>query len=210
MASNEESGNEEFGTEGLQEDAFVEGLIHDPTQPAPPFGVFEGLLGKSPRRGYWRLYLDIELTRYLEFKEEDVLASATIPKKQSRLGLEGTKLWLKRDATITHTITKQKKVEEFFEVPESSIMPFGRIARAVARQIGEEGPVDNRASCDEILARDLGGCDIKHPEGNDDVDNFNKELRDACKDNARINYRLCKLGGGGSFGGGGYGVGYGV
>jgi hypothetical protein len=129
------SGTKRSGTKSLQENALVKELIHDPTQPSPPFAVFEGLLGKSPRGGYWRLYLDSECTRSLEFKEEDVLASETIPKEQSQLGLEGTKLWLKRDAAIAHTITQQKKAGEFFEVPESSIMAFEWMAKNLSENL---------------------------------------------------------------------------
>jgi|SRR5215216_1556876 len=193
MASNAES-----GTEGLQEDAFVKELIHDPTQPTPPFGVFEGLLGKSPRRGYWRLYLDSELTRSLEFKEEDILAAITIPKEQSQLGLEGTKLWLKRDATIVHTMTKQMKVGEFFEVPESSITPFGSLAKPVGG-----GGYETGLTCLQERDINMAVCDEKHPPKNDSPTNWNQQDRQNCYANADAIYRQCRFirGEGGSFGG---------
>ena len=63
--------------------------------------AIEGLLGKSTREEYWRLYFSSEVNDYIEFKEGDVLASESIPKEQSRLGLESTKVWLNRNAMVS-------------------------------------------------------------------------------------------------------------
>jgi hypothetical protein len=77
LASEETSGSEE-----LRPSAFVEALLPDPSQPAPRTRVLGGLLGNSPKDGYWRLYLTSELDDYVEFAEEDVLHSEPMPKEQ--------------------------------------------------------------------------------------------------------------------------------
>jgi hypothetical protein len=53
-------------------------------------------LGESDRPAYWRLYLNADLSDYLEFKKESVLDGKEFP--------DGTTMvWLKSDAKITRT-----------------------------------------------------------------------------------------------------------
>jgi hypothetical protein len=59
----------------LVPDPLVEKLVPDPCQPSTPTVALLGLLGRSSREGYWRLYFSSGLKRYAEFKEEDVLHS---------------------------------------------------------------------------------------------------------------------------------------
>jgi hypothetical protein len=72
-----------FRQEGLRQNDFVEKVMPDPSQPAPPMTGFEGLLGKSTRSGHWRLYFGRELDLYMEFQERDVLRVGSIPQEQS-------------------------------------------------------------------------------------------------------------------------------
>ena len=112
------------GREVLNQNAFVEKLIPDPSQPAPPTTVFEGLLGKSSREGYWRLYLTNKLNDYLEFREGDILNGISIPQEQSRLGLESTKVWLRGDASIEHTRLQSTQARSFLRAAEEGSPGF--------------------------------------------------------------------------------------
>ena len=96
----------------LRQHPLVENLVPDPTQPAPPMKAFEGLLGKSGREGYWRLYLSRELNDYIEVKEEDVLNGVSIPQELSLLRVEATRVWLRRGAEIAYTHTQSGRAEE--------------------------------------------------------------------------------------------------
>ena len=87
------------GRNGLRQDQFVEEVMPDPSDPAPPMVVFAGLLGKSTTDGSWRLYFTEELDLYIEFKEDDVLKTKQIPGEHSGLGFESTKVWMRSDAT---------------------------------------------------------------------------------------------------------------
>lgn len=104
------------GPEGLSEDPIVERLVPDPSQPpTPPPVALVGLLGRSLREGYWRLYFSSQLERYAEFKEEDVLNSVKIPQEQPPFaGLEATKVWLRRDAEVEYTRTESRRVQAEF------------------------------------------------------------------------------------------------
>lgn len=101
MPSNEE---EPLGYEGLKPDPIVEKLVPDPSEPALPAIVLTGLLGRSARDGYWRLYFTAELSEYTEVREEDVLHHESMGKEHPPfVGLESTKLWIKRDAEVMNT-----------------------------------------------------------------------------------------------------------
>lgn len=98
--------------EGLSQHPFVEKLMPDPAQPAARTVQYEGLVGKSTRgEGHWRLYFDRDLSDYIEFNEEDVLNSELIAKERSPMELESTKVWLRRDATITRTHSQQVQAD---------------------------------------------------------------------------------------------------
>jgi hypothetical protein len=92
------------GSEGLEPDPIVEELVSDPSKPAVPTIVLEGLLGRSASDGYWRLYSTTELNEYVEIPQEDVLHHESIAKEHPPfVGLKATKLWVKRNAEVLHT-----------------------------------------------------------------------------------------------------------
>jgi hypothetical protein len=118
MTSNEE---ESRGPEGLAADPLVENLAPDPSEVPSrriPATVLEGLLSRSDRDGYRRLYFTEELDAYVEIREEDVLHREPIAKERPPFeGLESTKLWVKRNAQITHTrIGSPAQVQAWFLV----------------------------------------------------------------------------------------------
>ena len=91
----------------LVPDQLVEMLVPDPSQPPTPTVVLTGLLGKSPREGYWRLYFSSAFERYAEFKEEDMLNSVKVPRALPPfLGMEATRVWLRHDAEVEYTRTE--------------------------------------------------------------------------------------------------------
>jgi hypothetical protein len=96
----------------LVADAFVERLVPDPSQPPTPTVSLAGLLGRSAKEGYWRLYFSSTLKRYVEFKEEDVLHSVKVPRALPPfLGMEATRVWIKRDAEVEYTRTESRRVQ---------------------------------------------------------------------------------------------------
>jgi len=83
----------------LEPDELIGRLVPDPSNPGLISVVGFGL-GVSDRSAYWRLYIDRDLTEYLEFRKEDCLNG-----KERRDG--HTIVWLKRDAKIAHTRTQE-------------------------------------------------------------------------------------------------------
>jgi hypothetical protein len=108
--------NEESrGPEELSQDPHVERVRPDPSEPPVPVRIMEGLMGRSDREGCWRLYFTPDLDNYAEFRAEDVVYSESIPPEQSPLvGLDATRVVIKRDATIEYTrIRTSRPVDEF-------------------------------------------------------------------------------------------------
>ena len=111
MANDQERGS----SEDLGQDPFVERRRPDPSQPPEPVRMLEGLLGDSDREGYKRLYFTRELDHYAEFRAEDVIFSEPIPSDQPPfLGLDATRVGIRRDATIEYTrVRAPRPVDEF-------------------------------------------------------------------------------------------------
>src|SRR5258708_6489646 len=87
-----------------QQDDYVRRLRPDPVQPPPRTIQFAGLLGDSDRPGRRRLYFNRALDYYAEFRHEDVLHIENIPPEQPPLvGIEATRVTLRRDAQIDFT-----------------------------------------------------------------------------------------------------------
>jgi hypothetical protein len=99
-------------TQALVPDQLVDSLVPDPSQPPTPTVSLLGLLGRSAKEGYWRLYFSSKLNRYAEFKEEDVLHSVKVPRAQPPfLGMEATRVWLKAEAEVEYTRTESRRVQ---------------------------------------------------------------------------------------------------
>jgi hypothetical protein len=113
MTSNQEEPRDSH--EGLSEDPIVGRLVPDPSQPPPAMVALEGLLGRSIREGYWRLYFSSGLERYAEFKEEDVLHSEKIPQEQLPFaGLQATRVRLRHDAEVEYSRTESRRMQAEF------------------------------------------------------------------------------------------------
>jgi hypothetical protein len=73
-----------------------------------PTGVtsFVGLLGRSPKPGYWLLYTGLDMSRSVEIQEADIVHSEQLASDQSPFGsLGGTRVFVKQDAQVTTTRT---------------------------------------------------------------------------------------------------------
>jgi hypothetical protein len=96
---------------GLAEDDLVARLAPDPGAP-PDVRLVSGWLGKSTRRGYWRLYLTPGLSRYVEVDESAIRHHQRLVSPDSPLG--GTLLWIDRDAKLLETRTTSREAQATF------------------------------------------------------------------------------------------------
>jgi hypothetical protein len=95
----------------LQQDPLIEGLVPDPGQ-LEPLTLLFGYLGKSSREGYWRLYLNVRLSEYVEFSESDVHHAQPLSPEESSLG--GTRVWVKQGTRLQHTRVDSREVQAEF------------------------------------------------------------------------------------------------
>lgn len=82
-----------------RKDDFVAKIVTDPKNP-PTTLLLKGFIGASSEEGYIRLYLDNELSDYVEIPETAILYSQEIPKEKSPIG--GSYIWIQRDASVIH------------------------------------------------------------------------------------------------------------
>jgi hypothetical protein len=101
----------------LAQHPYVTRLKRDPASPAQRVRVLAGVLGDSDRTGYRRLYFSRELILYAEFRAEDVVYTEAVPSDQPPfVGLEATRVALRRDATIAFTRAKASQPVDEFDV----------------------------------------------------------------------------------------------
>lgn len=89
-------------------DDFVSKIVSDPKNP-PNTLLLKGFIGASSEEGHIRLYLDSELSDYMEIPEAAILYAEEIPKEKSPIG--GSYLWIQRDASLIHgpVVTERPK-----------------------------------------------------------------------------------------------------
>ncbi len=63
----------------IKEDPLVAALLPDPGKLPVNAAVLRGFVGKSLKEGSWRLYLDAELTEYVEIPEAEILYARELP-----------------------------------------------------------------------------------------------------------------------------------
>ena len=89
-----------------KEDKILSRLRSTPAQTPAGVTSFIGLLGTSPKEGYWLLYLTLDMTRSVEIKESDIVHTEQLPPDRSPFGsLGGTQVWVKQDANVTTSQT---------------------------------------------------------------------------------------------------------
>jgi hypothetical protein len=94
-------------------DDFVGRIVQDPSQP-PELLLLSGYLGASSEEGHVRLYLDEELSRYVELPEKAIRHTQELPPEQSPLG--GSLVWLDRGAEVLHgSASEERRKATFLE-----------------------------------------------------------------------------------------------
>ncbi|MFH8370596.1 hypothetical protein [Streptomyces sp. NPDC018031] len=97
-----------------RQDPFVEHVAPDPAEPAQRTVNLRGLLGKSDRKGFQRVYFSKDLDYFAEFKAEDVVFTEPIsPEQPPFLGLDATSVNIKRDANVQYS-----RISEAGEAPD--------------------------------------------------------------------------------------------
>ncbi|MFD8783505.1 hypothetical protein [Kitasatospora sp. NPDC059599] len=97
------------------QDDFVARNLSDPSERPPRTLTLSGLLGDSDRTGFRRLYFNKQLDYYAEFASADVLSAETVDSDRPPfVGLDATKVTLRRDATVHFTrVAQATPVDEF-------------------------------------------------------------------------------------------------
>lgn len=98
------------GSTGLKEDEIIARLVPDPATSTDVISL-AGYLGKSARKGVWRLYLTLELNEYLEIAEDDIVHTQP---RASDDPSGGTVVWIKRNATLQRTRTESRQAQAEF------------------------------------------------------------------------------------------------
>jgi hypothetical protein len=86
----------------------VEALASDPNQPPKQATRLFGYAGPAADAKSTRLWLDLDLTSYIDVPDDAVLHSRTLPDE------EGAILWVDPTATLTHSVPQQQEVQAEF------------------------------------------------------------------------------------------------
>jgi hypothetical protein len=90
----------------LQEESILSRLKSGGTQTPAGLTSYVGLLGRSPKEGYWLLYLTLDMSRHVEIREDDIVHSEQLPPERSPFGsLGGTRVFVRKGAQVTSTQT---------------------------------------------------------------------------------------------------------
>jgi hypothetical protein len=95
----------------LRQDALVEQLIPDPAD-HPNSMLLSGFVSNSTTQGICRLYVNLELTEYLEFSEEDILHRQSLANEQHPM--RGSVVWIRRGSTLRHARTHTAHLQADF------------------------------------------------------------------------------------------------
>lgn len=87
------------GGPGIPYDDFVQRIVQNPNDP-PKVTLLSGFLGSSSEEGHVRLYLDEELSRYVEIPEKAIRHIQKLLPEQSPLG--GSLVWIDSGAEVVH------------------------------------------------------------------------------------------------------------
>ncbi len=112
---------------------------------SPDVRVIFGLLGASPKKGVWRLFLSVELEEYLEFADQDVVHSQRLTDEESQVG--GTVVWLRRDSNAVHIRSSSRQAQVGFL--------YGEIA---GRFLRHSAPLPSSPASAGVGALVAGGC----------------------------------------------------
>jgi hypothetical protein len=137
------------GSKGIPHHPLVAALASDPSKPPEKATKLFGYPGPAAEKGSIRLWLDIDLTTYVDVPDEAILHSQTLPDDQ------GTYLWVDPTATLTYSSTQSHEVQA--EFLGGSIAARNLAAAAPVGGIGGGGLNTTATTCQESLGT---GCTI--------------------------------------------------
>src|SRR5690349_17342997 len=104
MAEKKRSG----GGKDIPHHPLVEALASDPNQPPEQATKLFGFPGPAADAKSTRLWLDADLTSYVDVPDDAIVHSQTLENDQ------GTILWVEPSATLTHSTTRSQEVQAEF------------------------------------------------------------------------------------------------
>src|ERR1700754_3167830 len=96
------------GSKGIPHHPLVAALASDPSKPPEKATKLFGYPGPAAEKGSLRLWLDTDLTTYVDVPDAAILHSQTLPDDQ------GTWLWVDPAATLTVSSTQSHEVQADF------------------------------------------------------------------------------------------------
>ncbi len=110
----------------IKEDPLVAALVPDPAKLPVNAAVLRGFVGKSLTEGSWRLYLDAELTEYVEIPEAKILYAREFPDGG------GTAVWVPGTLTLDRVRVAATQIQAEFL---SGAITAGGLRAAVQAQV---------------------------------------------------------------------------
>lgn len=96
------------GGKGIPHHPLVEALASDPGKPPEKATRLFGFPGPAAESGATRLWLDPDLTSYVDVPDEAIVHSQTLDND------EGTMLWVEPEAKLTYSTTRSQEVQAEF------------------------------------------------------------------------------------------------
>ena len=132
--------NAERWERDLKEDPLVAALVPDPAKLPVNAAVLRGFVGKSLKEGSWRLYLDAELSEYVEIPESEILYARELPDGG------GTAVWVPGTLTLDRVRVAATQIQAEF-------LSGTIAARGLPAAIQARGPRG-----EFVWPSSLGGC----------------------------------------------------
>jgi hypothetical protein len=108
------------------QDPLVAAVRPTPADPAQLGLTLAGFLGDSHRDGYRRLYFDLGMTSFVEFRVEDVAAESTVPPDSAPfVGEQTTRVTLRLGVRFEYTETRALNTDDFAVEPPTADPGFG-------------------------------------------------------------------------------------
>lgn len=147
--------------EKLKEDDILKKLAAGPGEAPTGLTSFVGLLGRGAQEGYWRLYLSLDMSRYIEVSGDDVVHSESLPAERSPFGsLGGTRIFVKRGAKVTTTraVTRSGDAQAAADEFDLDIRLGQRAVGPKEICVGTEGGTTCAAECGGGGTGDAATC----------------------------------------------------
>jgi hypothetical protein len=130
MAERRSGGKGSRRGKGIPHHPLVEALAPDPTQPPRRATRLFGFPGPAADAGSTRLWLDLDLTSYVDVPDEVILHSQTLENEQ------GTVLWVESEAQLTYSTARSEEVQADFltgSIAEGNLSTAAAVPYPMAR-----------------------------------------------------------------------------